>query len=264
MGLSLITGGWITTLVGAIISFSGVVVSNWDKIKETFVNTFNNIKEFFGQVMGGLKQGFTNLVTNAKTTFNGWIEGLKVAWTNLCTLLKTKMSSAWNSIISIFSKDGGGGFKAITDGISTVLKTYVNKLINGINSVIAKPFSAIQSMMNKLRNWKIAGMQPFRNLPYMSIPKIPTLSTGGFPEDGLFFANSSELVGKFNNGNTAVVNNEQILRGIEEAVRNGFAPYLSGMNNSAPDVVVNLDSYELARVITRKQRYLERVEGRSF
>lgn len=43
-------------------------------------------------------------------------------------------------------------------------------------------------------------------------------ATGGFPEDGLFFANHSEMVGKFSNGKTAVANNEQIVEGIKRGV----------------------------------------------
>lgn len=45
-----------------------------------------------------------------------------------------------------------------------------------------------------------------------------TYATGGFPEDGLFFANHSEMVGKFSNGKTAVANNEQIVEGIKRGV----------------------------------------------
>lgn len=45
-----------------------------------------------------------------------------------------------------------------------------------------------------------------------------TYAMGGFPEDGLFFANHSELVGKFSNGKTAVANNEQIVEGIKRGV----------------------------------------------
>lgn len=47
---------------------------------------------------------------------------------------------------------------------------------------------------------------------------LSTYATGGFPEDGLFFANHSELVGKFSNGKTAVANNEQIVEGIKRGV----------------------------------------------
>ena len=45
-----------------------------------------------------------------------------------------------------------------------------------------------------------------------------SFAVGGFPEDGLFFANSTELVGKFTNGRTAVANNEQIIEGIKRGV----------------------------------------------
>lgn len=50
-----------------------------------------------------------------------------------------------------------------------------------------------------------------------SIP-TQTYATGGFPEDGLFYANHTELVGQFSNGRTAVANNQQITQGIADAV----------------------------------------------
>ena len=37
---------------------------------------------------------------------------------------------------------------------------------------------------------------------------IPAYEVGGFPEDGLFFANHNELVGRFDNGRTVVANNQ--------------------------------------------------------
>ena len=51
---------------------------------------------------------------------------------------------------------------------------------------------------------------------------IPAYEVGGFPEDGLFFANHNELVGRFSNGKTAVANNPDIQKGIEEAAYRGF------------------------------------------
>lgn len=47
---------------------------------------------------------------------------------------------------------------------------------------------------------------------------VPAFASGGFPEDGMFFANSNELVGRFANGRTAVANNEEITEGIRRAV----------------------------------------------
>ena len=47
---------------------------------------------------------------------------------------------------------------------------------------------------------------------------IPAYASGGIVEDGMFYANSRELVGRFSNGKTAVANNEQITEGIRRAV----------------------------------------------
>ena len=59
---------------------------------------------------------------------------------------------------------------------------------------------------------------------------IPSYKVGGFPEDGLFFANHNELVGQFDNGRTVVANNTNIQSGIKEGVKEAvaeiLAPYL--------------------------------------
>ena len=47
---------------------------------------------------------------------------------------------------------------------------------------------------------------------------VPAYATGGFPEDGLFMANHNEFIGSFG-GRTAVANNEMIVEGIAEGVR---------------------------------------------
>lgn len=51
---------------------------------------------------------------------------------------------------------------------------------------------------------------------------IPAYEVGGFPEDGLFFANHNELIGQFSNGKTAVAPSPDIQKGIEEAAYRGF------------------------------------------
>lgn len=53
---------------------------------------------------------------------------------------------------------------------------------------------------------------------------------GGFPEDGFFYANHNELVGKFSNGKTAVANNEQITDGIKQAVIEGMSEVFANAN----------------------------------
>lgn len=55
----------------------------------------------------------------------------------------------------------------------------------------------------------------------ITLASLPTYQGGGFPEDGLFYANHNELVGQFSNGKTAVANNQQITEGIAIAVHDG-------------------------------------------
>lgn len=75
----------------------------------------------------------------------------------------------------------------------------------------------------------------------------PTYATGGFPEDGLFFANSGEMVGKFSNGKTAVANNDQIVEGIKRGVYEATLSAYADMGRNGGDVVLNIDGKELAR-----------------
>jgi hypothetical protein len=60
-------------------------------------------------------------------------------------------------------------------------------------------------------------------------------ATGGFPEDGVFFANHNELVGQFSNGRTAVANNEQIIAGIEQGVYRAVSSALGSSNGNGED-----------------------------
>lgn len=81
------------------------------------------------------------------------------------------------------------------------------------------------------------------------VDRVRGYATGGFPEDGLFFANSGELVGQFSNGRTAVANNDQITTGIAMAVEPAvYRAVKSAMaTGSGGDIVLQLDGRELAR-----------------
>lgn len=69
---------------------------------------------------------------------------------------------------------------------------------------------------------------------------IPTHANGGFPEDGLFMANHTELVGKFTNGKTAVANNAQIVEGIKQGVIEAMSE--SGGNDGGNWVIQIVDT----------------------
>ena len=238
VGLSVLSGNWIGVLIGGIALVASYFVKHWEDIKTKAVEIWDKIKETFNAMVGGLKTGFSNFIHNLGTTF----------------------TNGWNKIISIF-KPGGGGFEGMKEGIANTLKYYVNRLISGVNSVIRVPFSGIQNMLSRLRSWSIAGMTPFRNLPWISIPQIPLLAKGGFPEDGLFFANHGELVGKFANGNTAVANNEQIVESFKRGVKEAFSEIDLGNNDTPINVTLSIDGKLLARQMIKDMNEISRVEG---
>ena len=156
--------------------------------------------------------------------------------------------------------------------ISNILKTLINTIKNiintiisvagGILSVIAKALNAIAPILEALMH--AFGFDWLEEVPTWARVLIGVFAgglsegahfistghfaNGGFPEDGFFFANHNELIGQFSNGQTAVANNQQITEGIYKAVRDAMKE--SGGNQN---VVVKIDSYELAKVINKRQ-----------
>ena len=100
-----------------------------------------------------------------------------------------------------------------------------------------------------------AGANTTRPRPY---------ATGGFPEDGLFFANHNELVGQFSNGKTAVANNEQITEGIKWAAYEGMSMALSqyGGGSTSVNVVLEGDADGLFKTVQGKANNYTRQTGK--
>ena len=91
---------------------------------------------------------------------------------------------------------------------------------------------------------------------------IPAYEVGGFPEDGLFFANHNELVGRFDNGRTVVANNTNIQSGIKEGVKEAvaeiLAPYLQQIAQNTretadKDFTVDVDGRSLVSAYDRRK-----------
>lgn len=73
-------------------------------------------------------------------------------------------------------------------------------------------------------------------------------ASGGFPEDGFFYANSGELVGQFSNGQTAVANNAEIVEGIKQGVLEAMLQ----ANKTNRQIVIQIDGKEVARAVNRQ------------
>ena len=259
-GLSLLFGNWIGVVIGLIILVVSYVVEHWEEIKKNIKDGLEKIKEWGKDLFERITTRVAEIKENIKTKLSEMIENGKQKVRDFAESVKNKLKEMWDKIKGMFSK-GGEGFKSITDGIKSALKGWLNRMIDGINNVIYTPLSKVQSLLSTLRNWSFMGMRPFSGLPYVWIPQIPHLATGGFPEDGLFMANHGELVGKFANGKTAVANNEQIIEGIKRGVIDAMTEVNSRSDDTSGPVNLYIDGKLLTRQIVNNINYLSKVEG---
>ena len=143
----------------------------WDKVATWFdENIIQPVKNFFSGMWDGLKNGASN----------AW-EGIKNVFGSVASFFKNIFSNAWEGVKKVFSV-GGKIFDGIKDGIAKVFTGIVNKIIGGINKVIAVPFNAINGVLSKIKSIEIVGIKPFSWIKKFDIPEIPELYRGGYVE----------------------------------------------------------------------------------
>jgi hypothetical protein len=136
-----------------------------------------------------------------------------------------------------------------------------------VNYVISIPFSGLNSAINLIRGFNIAGVYPFSGIRSISTPQIPYLATGGQVMSGqLFVARENgmpELVGKMG-GQSTVANNEQIVDGIKQGVIEAMLSVMTLSETGSSDserpveVVLKVGNDELARATYKGLRDLAR------
>lgn len=134
-------------------------------------------------------------IHSPSTVFEGYGINVDIGFANGVTLGLPNVKDAFGNVWTSISVD----FSAFANSLLASARTFIRQL-NQVLSSASFSGGAAQSLIGKT--------------PRM----IPAFATGGFPEDGMFYANSGELVGRFANGRTAVANNAQIIEGIENAV----------------------------------------------
>lgn len=174
--------------------------------------------------------------------------------------LNQAAKSASDSMKGQFAKQDWSGIgekisSGIAHGIGTGLETVTAKQwekgITNINDIITKGIAGKKQFDFDLE------IDPNSLEGYINIKNkwgMHAYANGGFPEDGLFFANHNELVGKFSNGKTAVANNGQIVEGIKAGVYDAVTSAImsTGSNGSNVTVVLQGDADGLFKVVQSK------------
>ena len=180
----------------------------------------------------------------------------------LASSVKGLINKIGKFTISISAK-----LKGIT---KSTVKTWLKPLQEGANKLI--------TMFNELFHikWsavKIAGQTiiPKFEKQLVSIPKINLFAKGGFPNVGeMFIAREAgaEMVGRLGN-KTAVANNQQIERGISDAVYNALVPVLTEVANSINNMgnnntlfVEGVSDGDIVRIVERENRNFVKRTGR--
>lgn len=228
----------------------GNMVNQMKTLSGTQLNNVNVLKNYGTQLqassthMGALKDATTMATTTMQNDF-------------------TKTSDAFDRTFrNTFGDENLTTILAnVPKAFSDVFKNTANIVVGIFNVMIDNINKAMKLTWN---DFEVAGEKIISGgtTQLFSIGKIPMFSLGGFPEDGLFFANSNEMVGQFTNGKTAVANNDQIVAGIEQGVYNAV---VSAMSQGSQNVNVTLegDAEGLFRVVRQQNRIYKNSTGNS-
>lgn len=187
----------------------GIYLAEWEAIKGAVSGVWESMKESALSIFGGI-------VDSVKGIFNGITEFLDGVFSG-------DWKKAWDGIVQVF-KNSFNVLPTVIEGVLNFITGSINGIFDGVNGIADK----IPGLREKVPN-----------IPKIPNVTLPRFSTGGFPEDGLFMANHTELVGKFANGRTAVANNEQITQGIRQAAYEGMIQALSEMSPYLADIAEN-------------------------
>ncbi len=252
---------WKTTTDGmktGLIAKWDEFVSQWKTKTNAWWNT--NVKTWFtvekwkeqgDHFKTALLDKWTEFETQWNTNINNWFTNNVSTW-----FTKEKWEPFGTNM-----KDGiYSGFKGIVQNVGDLVNSMIDLFNTGL-SRIAESMNDIISDYNeaaKEMEEDTISHVSFRAISHVDIPRY---AAGGFPEDGLFFANHNEMVGQFSDGKTAVANNDQIVAGItagvREAVADVLAPYLSQIAENTretadKDTSISIDGRELVSAINSR------------
>ena len=171
-----------------------------DTMKKT-LSSSNGFGSMWDSFAGSVKTVMQSLVTEVKTAVQG-------AFSSMSASISTAVSSA-RTTISNFASDA-----------RTTIGNIISDSRSTLNNLIEQVRSTVSGIMSRVR--------------------VRGYATGGFPEDGLFYANHNEMVGRFTNGRTAVANNDMIVTGIEQGVFRAVTAAMNARSGGDDDREINV------------------------
>ena len=215
---------------------SGITIEGvTNKIKTGWNNATQSIREKLGTLPGKAQEAWN---------------GIKNVFSPVAEWFEEKFKSAWEKVKEVFS-EGGQIFSGIKEGLETSFKTIVNKIIDGMNTIIKKPFNKLNEMINDLKKIDVLGVKPFSSFKTISVPQIPKLAQGAvIPASKPFLA----MLGDQKSGNNLEAP-ESLLRQI---VREE-----SGNGGGKTTVVAKVGRRELFEIVLEEAKIRQQTTGRN-
>lgn len=202
-------GGFFSGLWTNIQSVWDSVASWFDEyvvspVSDFFRSGTQTIGEFFSSLWGGIQ--------NLWSTVSGWFSRTII----------DPVVGAFDTAVSKISEFFSGLWTTIKNGVVGAMNKVISALESALNWII-RGINTLLSGFNKIAQWagNILGKDwsGVGKLNPVSLGRISTYASGGFPESGqLFLAREAgpEMVGQIGR-QTAVANNDQIVEGIASA-----------------------------------------------
>ena len=208
-----------------------------ESIEKPFETLPSDLTNTAKSSVDGIKNTFTQ---DALTShFAAIKENIETPFKELPTFFSDTFKESWESAESAFSS-GETTFNSFNSSISQGMTSTINGLIDGLNSVVARPFQKIQEIINKFRNIKFGVTSPFSSLPSFSgIPSIPHLAQGAvIPPNREFLA----MLGDQTSG----TNIETPLATMVQAFKQALSEMGSSNNQN---IVLQLDGRTVAQCV---------------
>lgn len=237
-----------------------VNMSGWSDIYGDIAS--GAISKVFNNVSDYIKGIFDDIVPEVSYNASAGVEQWRQLATHALRITGQLSDSNVNALLMQMQHESGGNPNAINNwdinakrgtpskGLMQVidptfrtwaLSPYDKNIYDPLSNMIAAIRYTVSRYGSLYNGWTARGYKGYATgIGAIRISDlIPKYQVGGFPEDGLFYANHNEVVGQFANGKTAVANNYQIEEGIEEASYRGFMRAMREMSPYLRDIADN-------------------------
>lgn len=266
----------VDTFSPAVTWFSDL----WKSVSQTFEDVFYDIGILVSGTWETIKivwgiasdwfemhiiQPLFNLFSSLWSGITGWASN---TWASICNW----SLAAYTYINTYFISPLRSAVATVFDGLVGAVKVALNGAISLLNSALSWMFGGINGILRSLRNLSIAGYSPFAGIREISVPQIPMLANGGYVDQGqLFIAREAgaEMVGSIGR-RTAVANNDQIVEGITNGVREGNDDVVNALYAVAQQIIMEMreqgrndggGNYDFDRAVADAQRRNARMYG---